>query len=78
MLDFVAPTLDKSLTWMALFLVAFLILTSNDQRKAVLTFLAGAGLGYFLELWGTTRLRGHITRCKPRRCLPSWHMVWRQ
>ena len=56
MLDFVAPTLDKSLTWMALFLVAFLISTPNDQRKAVLTFLAGAGLGYFLELWGTTRL----------------------
>ena len=22
----------------------------------VLTFIAGAGLGYFLELWGTTRL----------------------
>jgi hypothetical protein len=56
MLAFVAPTLDKSLTWMALFLVAFLILTPNDPRKMVLTFLAGAGLGYFLELWGTTRL----------------------
>jgi hypothetical protein len=56
MLVFVAPTLDKSLTWMALFLVAFLILTTQDKRLAVLTFLAGAGLGYFLELWGTTRL----------------------
>jgi len=56
MLVFVWPTLDKSLTWMALFLVAFLILTPHDPRKAVLVFLAGAGLGYFLELWGTTRL----------------------
>jgi hypothetical protein len=55
MLAFVAPTLDKSLTWMALFLVAFLILTPTDARQATLTFLAGAGLGYFLELWGTTR-----------------------
>lgn len=56
MISFVMPTLDKSLTWMALFLVAFLVLTPNDQRKTVLIFLAGAGLGYFLELWGTTRL----------------------
>jgi hypothetical protein len=56
MLAFVAPTLDKSLTWMALFLVAFLILTPTDARQATVTFLAGAGLGYFLELWGTTRL----------------------
>ena len=24
-------------------------------QTAVLTFVAGAGLGYFLELWGTTR-----------------------
>jgi hypothetical protein len=56
MLVFVAPTLDKSLTWMALFLVAFLILTPTDARQASITFLAGAGLGYFLELWGTTRL----------------------
>ena len=40
---------------MALLLVALLILTPTDHRYAVLTFLAGAGLGYFLELWGTTR-----------------------
>lgn len=56
MLAFVLPTLDKSLTLMALFLVAFLILTPTDERMAVLTFLAGSGLGYFLERWGTTRL----------------------
>ncbi len=55
MLTFVAPTFGKSSTIMALLLVAILILTPTDERYAVLTFLAGAGLGYFLELWGTTR-----------------------
>ena len=39
----------------ALALCAFLILTPVDARAMVLTFIAGAGLGYFLELWGTTR-----------------------
>lgn len=55
MLSFVAPTLDKSFTWLALLFSALLILTPTDQRTAVLTFVAGSGLGYFLELWGTTR-----------------------
>ncbi len=55
MLLFVWPTLDKSLTIGALILCALLILTPTDHRAAVLTFAAGAGLGYFLELWGTTR-----------------------
>jgi hypothetical protein len=55
MLMFVTPTLDKSFTWMALLLCALLILTPTDHRMAVLTFAAGSGLGYFLELWGTTR-----------------------
>ncbi|PKO07122.1 MAG: hypothetical protein CVU41_03370 [Chloroflexi bacterium HGW-Chloroflexi-3] len=55
MLYFVWPTLDKSLTIMALFLCAFLILTPVNQRAMLLTFIAGSGLGYFLELWGTTR-----------------------
>jgi len=55
MLIFTAPTMDKSLTVMALFLVGFLTLTPPDYRGTILTFLAGAGLGYFLELWGTTR-----------------------
>jgi hypothetical protein len=55
MLYFVAPTIGKSYTVMALLLVALLTLTPTDHRYAVLTFLAGAGLGYFLELWGTTR-----------------------
>jgi hypothetical protein len=55
MLAFVWPTLDKSFTILSLILVAILILTPTDHRLAVLTFVAGSALGYFLELWGTTR-----------------------
>jgi hypothetical protein len=56
MLSFVWPTVDKSITFMALLFCAFLILTTSNQRATVLTFIAGTGLGYLLELWGTTRL----------------------
>jgi hypothetical protein len=56
MLSFVWSTVDKSLTVMALILVAFMILSPLEYRTAVLTFLAGSGLGYYLEVWGTTRL----------------------
>lgn len=55
MLVFVAPTFDKSYTWLSLLLCIFLILTPTNYRYAFLTFVAGAGLGYYLELWGTTR-----------------------
>ena len=55
MLVFVAPTFDKSYTWLSLLLCILLILTPTDLRFALLTFIAGAGLGYYLELWGTTR-----------------------
>jgi len=55
MLRFVWPTIDQSLTLMALLLCSLLIVTPTDHRLAVLTFIAGAGLGYFLERWGTTR-----------------------
>jgi hypothetical protein len=55
MLVFVWPTLDKSLTVMALIACALMIGSPTDHRLAVLTFAAGTGLGYFLELWGTTR-----------------------
>ena len=55
MLVFVWPTVGKSLTVMALLLCTFLIATPTDHRVAVLTFVAGAGLGYFLERWGTSR-----------------------
>ena len=55
MLVFVAPTFDKSYTWFSLVLCILLILTPTDHRFALLTFIAGSGLGYYLELWGTTR-----------------------
>src|SRR5258708_7782292 len=55
MLVFTAPTLNKSATVLALLLCALLILTPTNHRFALLVFLAGSGLGYFLELWGTTR-----------------------
>ncbi len=55
MLVFVAPTFNKSFTWLATILCILLILTPTDHRFALLTFIAGSGLGYFLELWGTTR-----------------------
>lgn len=55
MLVFVSPTFDKSYTWLALALCVLLIITSTDHCFALLTFIAGVGLGYFLELWGTTR-----------------------
>ncbi|MBT3239609.1 MAG: hypothetical protein HON98_07265 [Chloroflexi bacterium] len=56
MLVFIWPTIGKSLTMMALIFSVFLILTPKDHRSTVLVFIAGSGLGYFLELWGTTRL----------------------
>ncbi len=55
MLPFVAPTFDKPYTVFALLLCLLLIFTPVDYRRTVLVFVAGAALGYFLELWGTTR-----------------------
>ncbi len=55
MLIFVAPTFDKSYTWFSVILCILLILTPTDYRYALLTFIAGSLLGYFLERWGTTR-----------------------
>jgi hypothetical protein len=55
MIAFVAPTFDKSYTWLSLGLCILLIVTPTDYRYALLTFVAGTGLGYYLELWGTTR-----------------------
>ena len=55
MLVFIAPTFDKSYTWFSFGLCVLLILTPTDYRFALLTFIAGSGLGYYLELWGTTR-----------------------
>jgi hypothetical protein len=54
MMSFVAPTFDKSFTILSLLLCVFMIFTPTDYRHATLIFIAGTGLGYFLELWGTT------------------------
>jgi hypothetical protein len=55
MLVFVSPTFDKSYTILSILLCVLLIITPTNYRFALLTFIAGTGLGYFLELWGTTR-----------------------
>ncbi|PWH18202.1 MAG: hypothetical protein DDG60_00850 [Anaerolineae bacterium] len=55
MVWYVAPTFDKPYTLLSLLLCALLILAPLNKRLALLTFAAGSGLGYFLELWGTTR-----------------------
>jgi hypothetical protein len=55
MVFFISLTFDKSYTWLALGLCLLLILTPTDHRFALLTFIAGSALGYYLELWGTTR-----------------------
>jgi hypothetical protein len=55
MIYFIRHTLDKPFTWAALVLCALIILSPGGRRNALLIFAAGAGLGYFLELWGTTR-----------------------
>ena len=54
MVVFVAPTFDKYFTILSLLLCTTIILTPTNYRYATLTFIAGSGLGYFLELWGTT------------------------
>jgi len=55
MLWFVAPTFGKSYTVGALIICGLMILTPTSYRTALLVFAAGTGLGYFLEVWGTTR-----------------------
>jgi len=55
LLTFVWPARGFSLTAAALLLCGFIVATPVQARIALATFAAGAGLGYFLELWGTTR-----------------------
>ena len=55
MVEFIAPTFDKPFTWFALLICSSLIVTPTDHKPALLIFVAGTGLGYFLERWGTTR-----------------------
>ena len=44
------------LTWFALAFCAVIILSEKDKWSSLLILVAGSGLGYFLERWGTTRL----------------------
>lgn len=55
MIAFVRPYLDHPATIAALALSAGLVLLPSDPREFMFTFAAGAGLGLFLEIWGTTR-----------------------
>ncbi len=55
MLPFVWPTISKPYTVLAVLLCIVVIATPTDHRRAVLVFVAGSALGYFLERWGTTR-----------------------
>ncbi len=56
MIFFVWPTINKSLTIMALVTCILLIISPGNYRTALAAFTAGSGLGLFLEIWGTTRL----------------------
>lgn len=54
--SFVWHTLDQLLTIFAILTVVLVMVTPMGQyRRAVLIYLCGSGLGYFLELWGTSR-----------------------
>ena len=55
MLPFVWSTIDRSLTILSILACILITLSPTNHRTAVLTFVAGTGLGYFLEPWGTTR-----------------------
>lgn len=55
MLPFVRPAIGNPATVVALAVSVAVLATPTDQRRAVLAFVAGAGLGWFLERWGTTR-----------------------
>ncbi len=55
MIYFTRLTLSKPFTLAALLLCALIILSPGSKRAALLIFASGAALGYFLEVWGTTR-----------------------
>lgn len=55
MLVFTYPTIAKAYTLLAITGVALVIFIPGDRRYLLMTFIAGASLGIFLEYWGTTR-----------------------
>jgi len=56
LLDFVWQTFLHPLTIFSLLMCAAVIFTVKDKRSALMIFIVGSALGYFLERWGTTRL----------------------
>ena len=55
MVVFVYPTITMLYTLLALSGVTLVTLFPGDRRYMLVTFIAGAALGIFLEYWGTTR-----------------------
>jgi hypothetical protein len=55
MLYYVRGTFEKPFTLVALLLCALIIVSPGDRRRALILFVSGSALGYFLERWGTTR-----------------------
>ncbi len=53
---FVWPTIAHPMTILAVLACTLIILSPTDHRRALLSFVAGSSLGYFLERWGTSRL----------------------
>ena len=78
MVVFVFHTIGKSFTVMALIVCLLLVVTPRDQRRALIIFLAGSALGYFLELWGTLESVGLITLTRLHPCLLCLLTDWRQ
>jgi len=56
LIGFVWPTRSHPLTIFSIVICVLMILVKPEYRSALLVFWVGSALGYFLELWGTTRL----------------------
>ena len=56
LLGFVWPMPAHPLTFLAVILCGFLIITEENKQISLVILLTGSVLGYFLERWGTTRL----------------------
>jgi hypothetical protein len=55
MVVFVAPYLHEPLTQLSIAAMLAVLVVPGDLRQDVTLMLAGAGLGVFLEYWGTSR-----------------------
>lgn len=59
MVPFTRPYISYSMTMFSIAVIALVIVSiwagTADRRTAVVIFVVGSALGWFLELWGTTR-----------------------